>query len=74
MKRRATEFRAVGTTEEELTRELAEAGFADDATAVSLEELQEFLEADDTSVRANPEFKERLRRKLWEVIRSRRES
>ena len=38
---------------------------------VSLEELREFLEGDLTPVRARPEFKERLRRKLWDIVRSR---
>jgi hypothetical protein len=35
------------------------------------EELQEFLEGDSLDVRADPAFKERLRRKLWEIVRSR---
>jgi len=35
------------------------------------EELQEFLEGDGLEVRADPAFKERLRRKLWEIVRSR---
>ena len=39
---------------------------------VTLEELQEFLEADRSEVHARPEFKERLRDKLWEVVRQRR--
>ena len=73
MKRRATEFRELGT-DADLTRELTEAGFAEEATAFSLEELQEFLEADQLGVRADPEFKERLRRKLWDLVRSRQES
>ncbi len=35
------------------------------------DELQEFLEGDNLDVRADPAFKERLRRKLWEIVRSR---
>ncbi len=38
---------------------------------VSMEELGEFLEADLVEVDANPEFKERLRRKLWDIVSSR---
>ncbi len=33
-----------------------------------LDELREFLEADVVEVRADPEFKERLRRKLWRMV------
>ncbi len=41
------------------------------STDVTLEELREFLEADRLGVRADPKFKERLRRKLWEIVRVR---
>ncbi len=41
------------------------------ATDATLEELREFLEADRLDVRADPRFKERLRRKLWEIVRLR---
>ena len=34
------------------------------------EELQEFLEADRLDVKVNPTFKEQLRQKLWEIVRS----
>jgi len=37
----------------------------------SLEELREFLEGDLLGARADPEFKERLRRKLWEILQAR---
>ncbi len=37
----------------------------------SLDELREFLEGDRLDVRADPEFKERLRRKLWDMVRAR---
>lgn len=45
----------------------------DEAVAldVSVEELSEFLEADLVEVDANPEFKERLRQKLWELVAAR---
>ena len=41
------------------------------AMDVTLEELREFLEADRLDVRADPGFKERLRRKLWQIVRVR---
>jgi hypothetical protein len=37
----------------------------------TLDELREFLEADLVDVRADPEFKERLRRRLWDLVRER---
>ena len=37
----------------------------------SLEELREFLEGDLLDPRADPVFKERLRRKLWELVQAR---
>jgi hypothetical protein len=37
----------------------------------TMDELREFLEADLVSVRADPEFKERLRRRLWDLVRDR---
>jgi len=40
-------------------------------TEFSDDELQEFLEADKLDVSADPAFKERLRRKLWEMVRKR---
>ena len=47
-------------------------GPEDDASRqVSIEELGEFLEGDLLDVPARPEFKERLRRKLWGIVRSR---
>ena len=36
----------------------------------SLEELREFLEADMLDVNADPEFKEQLRRRLWELVQA----
>lgn len=42
----------------------------DDATFTS-EELREFLDADTAGDLADPEFKERLRQKLWDMVRRR---
>ena len=36
----------------------------------TLDELREFLEADLIDVRADPVFKERLRRRLWEMVQA----
>jgi hypothetical protein len=44
----------------------------EDAMEFTREELREFLEGDMLGVRADPEFKERLRRMLWEMVRARR--
>jgi len=42
---------------------------ADEAMAdFTLEELREFLAADSVEVPVDPEFKERLRRKLWALV------
>jgi hypothetical protein len=38
---------------------------------ISPDELREFLAADFLEVPADPEFKERLREKLWSMVRSR---
>jgi len=43
----------------------------DAAVDFTTDELREFLEADRLAVRADPAFKERLRRKLWGIIRFR---
>ena len=40
----------------------------DGAMDVSMEELREFLEADRLDVPADPQFKERLREKLWAMV------
>jgi len=46
----------------------------DAALEISSEELREFLDADRLVVRADPAFKERLRRKLWAIVTSRGDS
>ena len=37
----------------------------------TMEELREFLEADNLDVPVDPAFKERLRRTLWDMLRRR---
>jgi hypothetical protein len=49
-------------------------GSEDDGMAMdkfTMDELREFLEADLVGVRADPEFKEKLRRRLWEMVQAR---
>jgi hypothetical protein len=36
----------------------------------TINELREFLEADLLDVPVDPEFKERLRKKLWEMVQA----
>lgn len=45
---------------------------SEEALDVRPEELQEFLAADFSGVKADPEFKERLREKLWAMVKARR--
>ncbi len=40
----------------------------DTLTDFTIDELREFLEADLLDVAVDPEFKERLRRQLWELV------
>ena len=47
-----------------------EAGACDE-TGFDLDELHEFLAADRVEVPVDPAFKERLRRKLWSMVRFR---
>jgi len=44
--------------------------FDDELSDVTLDELREFLEADMMDVKADPAFKERLRKKLWDMVQS----
>lgn len=46
-------------------------GMQHGATEISEEELREFLQGDVRGPAADPEFKERLRRSLWEMVRLR---
>ena len=48
-----------------------DAALDDSLMDFTLDELREFLEADLVEVRADPEFKERLRRRLWDLVRDR---
>ena len=44
---------------------------ADEAMAeLTIEELQEFLQADLLDVPVDPVFKERLRQRLWELVQA----
>ena len=43
-----------------------------DSIEYSPEELREFLAADLAEVHADPRFKERLRVRLWDLLKSRR--
>jgi hypothetical protein len=38
------------------------------AMEFTMDELREFLEGDRLDVRADPAFKERLRRRLWDMV------
>lgn len=40
-------------------------------TDFSIDELREFLEADLVNVKVDPEFKERLRKQLWDLVQER---
>ena len=40
-------------------------------TDFSIDELREFLEADLVDVKVDPEFKERLRKQLWDLVQDR---
>ena len=42
----------------------------EDMMDFTMDELREFLEADHFDLRADPEFKERLREKLWDLVQS----
>lgn len=43
-------------------------------TDFSIDELREFLEADLADVPVDPEFKERLRERLWALVQERARS
>ena len=44
----------------------------DGSLEVTLEELEEFLDADPPGARARPEFKEGLRERLWHFVQHQR--
>ena len=43
----------------------------EEAMDFTMDELREFLEADHLEERADPKFKEQLRKKLWNLVQSR---
>ncbi len=45
--------------------------FAENLGEVTMDELREFLEADQFGVTADPKFKEELRQTLWDFLQSR---
>lgn len=61
--------RGGGMSEMSVKRE--DAAMDDSLMNFTMDELREFLEADLIDVRADPEFKERLRRKLWDMVLAR---
>ena len=69
-------FRETGESAGGVAAERTDLGSADvaegidvtDGAAFTSEELREFLEADAAGDLADPEFKERLRLKLWEMV------
>ena len=64
--------RRLGLSETEVEREAASGGersvIEEVAAEFTTEELQEFLEADRHPVKADPEFKEALRERLWRIV------
>ena len=59
----------IGLPDDELGQKLH--ALVEARPSVPVDELREFLEADLVEVRADPEFKERLRRRLWEMVQAR---
>lgn len=45
--------------------------FEELAEEFTAEELREFLDGDAYPIEANPDFQERLREKLWELVQQR---
>jgi hypothetical protein len=68
---RSFERAAAGGESFEMRRPRERRETGEDAMEFTMDELREFLEGDSLDVQADPEFKERLRRKLWEMVRSR---
>ena len=58
--------------ERSLTADEATMDESMDGVEYSPEELREFLAADTAEVQADPRFKERLRLRLWDMLKSRR--
>lgn len=53
------------------TADVAEGIEVAESAAYTIEELREFLEADGAEDLADPEFKEQLRQRLWEMVQRR---
>ena len=52
--------------------QIGDSGVAEEGVLdCSLEELREFIEADLVDVHADPEFKQSLRQRLWEMVQAR---
>ncbi|MDH3213348.1 MAG: hypothetical protein OEM05_12755 [Myxococcales bacterium] len=60
-----------GDAMSEIGAKREDAAMDDSLMDFTLDELREFLEADLVDVRADPEFKERLRRRLWDLVLAR---
>ena len=61
---RKTRRQAMSDQNAERKQKMADEAMAD----LTIEELREFLQADSLDVPVDPAFKERLRRKLWELV------
>ena len=48
-----------------------DAQFAEDPGEITADELREFLAADLSGAAVDPKFKEELRQRLWDFVRSR---
>ncbi len=73
MKRLLSRLRRLGPAEPTLRPPTSDRGREagnEQVVDVSMDELGEFLEADLLDVKADPEFKERLREKLWSLVQS----
>jgi hypothetical protein len=62
---------ASGSASEMGSADVAEEGEVSESVTFTNEELREFLEADTAGDLADPEFKERLRQRLWDMLRRR---
>lgn len=57
---------AISERDAERKQVMAEEAMSD----FTIEELREFLQADSLEVPVDPAFKERLRRKLWDLVQA----
>jgi hypothetical protein len=63
---RKTRRQAISERDVERKQKMADEAMAD----FTIEELREFLQADSLEVPVDPAFKERLRRKLWDLVQA----